>query len=302
MWHVDGHHGSLKVMTESGEWVVPVAIAYLDDCSRRALHLQWYLGETGENLAHCFSQGVQKHGLPRSVYQDNGKAELCGELRQGMGRLGVQEKHTRTYSPFMNGKEEHFWDRLEGRLVSMVVGFKHLTLQQLNDFTQAWVEMEYNRTEHRETKETPNARFLNVKDVGRPAPTTEELRRAFCIEVTRRQRLSDGTVALEGLRYEIPSRYRTMDKVHIHYARWDLGFVHIVDWRTGQALCRIYPIDKQANSDGRRRAIEDPVMITPVVETTSLPPLMEKLIADYNACGLPPAYIPKDDSKNKKGK
>jgi len=302
MWHTDGHKGSLKVLTESAHWVTPVAIGFLDDCSRRIAHLQWYLGETGENLVHCFNQGVQKCGLPRSVYKDNGKAEVCEEFRQGLGRLGVMESNTRTYSPYMNGKKEHFWDRLESRCIAMLAGYKELTLKHLNDFTQAWVEMEYNRMVHRETNETPNDRFIRIKDVGRPTPSADEIQRAFCIELRRKQRRSDGTIPLESVRYEIPSRYRTLEKLHVQYARWDLTFVHIVDPRTGKPLCRIYPIDKQANADGRRRVIEDPAVVTPVVETTTLPPLMAKLLADYNACGLPPAYMPKDDTMQKEEK
>lgn len=301
LWHTDGHKGSLKVLTASGGWVTPVAIGYLDDCSRRAAHLQWYLGETGENLVHCFQQAAQKCGLPRSLYEDNGRAEVCEEFRQGLGRLGVTVSHTRTYSPYMNGKQEHFWDRLESRCVAMLAGFKDLTLKQLNDFTQAWVEMEYNRVVHRETDETPNDRFIKIKDVGRPAPTTAEMRQAFGLDLIRRQRRSDGTISLEGVRYEIPSRFRTLEKLYVRYARWDLGFVHIVDPRTGKPLCRIYPIDKQANADGRRRVIEDPTIVSPVVTTTELPPLMAKLMTDYHACGLPPAYIPKDDTTAKKG-
>ena len=301
MWHFDGHHGSIKVLTESGERVTPLAISFLDDCSRRVVHLQWYLGETGENVVHCFNQGTLKCGLPRSVYADNGKAEVCEEFRRGILVLGVGESHTRNYSPYMNGKEENFWDRLENRLVAMLVGFKDLTLKQLNDFTQAWLEMEYNREIHGETGETPNARFVRIKDVGRPAPSADALRRAFCIEVGRKQRRSDGTILLEGLRYEIPSRFRVLEKLHVTYARWDLSFVHIVDQRTGAPLCRIYPIDKQANADGRRRVIEDPTIVSPVVEASCLPALLVKLVADYNACGLPPAYLPKDDTaKNKK--
>ncbi len=44
----------------------------------------------------------------------------------------------------------------------------------------------------------------------------------FRVEVARRQRRCDGTVSLEGARFEIPARYRHLSTVHLRYARWDL--------------------------------------------------------------------------------
>jgi len=38
----------------------------------------------------------------------------------------------------------------------------------------------------------------------------------------RKQRRSDGTASLDGQRFEIPSRYRRLDEIHLRYARWDL--------------------------------------------------------------------------------
>jgi hypothetical protein len=39
--HFDAHHGS--VLTPKGEWVTPILFGVLDDRSRLACHLQWYL-------------------------------------------------------------------------------------------------------------------------------------------------------------------------------------------------------------------------------------------------------------------
>ena len=43
LWHLDFHHGSRKVLTRQGTWVTPMALAVLDDRSRLACHVQWYL-------------------------------------------------------------------------------------------------------------------------------------------------------------------------------------------------------------------------------------------------------------------
>ena len=78
---------------------------------------------------------------------------------------------------------------------------------------------------------------------------------AFRIEVRRRQRRSDGTISLERARYEIPSRYRHIEQVHLRYPRWDLSRVDPVDARTGAILCAVKPLDKSAHANGARRRL-----------------------------------------------
>jgi hypothetical protein len=54
---------------------------------------------------------------------------------------------------------------------------------------------------HREIGCTPLERYLAGPEVGRPSPSSEELRRAFRADVDRTQRRSDGTISLEGRRF-----------------------------------------------------------------------------------------------------
>ena len=84
LWHLDFHHGSLKVLTARGEWVRPLLLAIVDDCSRLVCHLQWYLGETAEELVHGLIQAFLKRGLPRALMTDNGPAMLAAEVREGL--------------------------------------------------------------------------------------------------------------------------------------------------------------------------------------------------------------------------
>jgi len=300
LWHLDFHHGSVKVVDDKGKWHTPILLGIFDDHSRLCCHMQWYLGETAENLCHGFSQALQKRGIPREVLHDRGSAMISAEFSEGLTALSVVQRMTMPYAPWMNGKCEFVWSRIEARLLSMLMGYKDLTLQMLNETTQAWVEMEYNRTVHRETKERPVDRFVNGKDVARPTPDSKTLRMAFRMETRRRQRKSDGSISLEGKRYEIPSRLNFLDFVTLKYARWDMGYVHIIDERSGNPICRIYPVDLSQNADGRRRVIADPVDVAPVTETTELPTLMQQLMEDYASSGLLPAYLPKDESKSVK--
>jgi hypothetical protein len=73
--------------------------------------------------------------------------------------------------------------------------------------TQAWAEFDHNRKIHSEIGEAPITRFLAGPDVTRPCPDSDALRLAFTRTDRRMQRKSDGTVVIEGRRFEIPNRY-----------------------------------------------------------------------------------------------
>jgi len=302
LWHLDFHHGSVPVLTSPGEWVCPLLLGILDDHSRLCCHAQWYLGETTEKLIHGLSQAFMKRGMPRALMTDNGSAMTAGETTQGLLRLGIVHERTLPYSPYQNGKQESFWGPVEGRLLAMLDGVRDLTLAKLNEATQAWAELEHNRQVQSEIGCVPLARFINVKDVGRKCPESEVLRQAFTAELSRKQRKSDGTISVEGVRFELPSRYRHFDRVTVRYAAWDLSHVYLTDGRSGQVLTRLYPQDKHKNADGRRRRKEpvtgspDPASGPPSGE---MAPLLAKLIAEYAATGLPPAYLPKDETNNR---
>ena len=310
LWHLDFHHGSLKVLTRDGQWRRPVSLGILDDHSRLCCHLQWYLSETTEDLVHGFSQAIQKRGLPRALLTDNGSAMLAEEFKEGLLRLSICHQTTLPYSPYQNGKQESFWAHLEGRLMEMLEGVAKLTLDFLNEATQAWSEIEYNRTAHRELSSSPVERFAHAPGVLRDSPSSQALRDAFRLETSRRQRLSDGTISLEGVRFEIPARYRDFRDVTIRYARWDLGRVDLVDPRNGTVLAPVYPLDRHANADGHRAPVEPDTGEAPECDNDdsqrsgkALPPLLKQILEEYSATGLPPAYLPKPlrahDTSNK---
>jgi putative transposase len=295
LWHLDFHHGSLKVLTPRGTLATPILLGILDDRSRLACHAQWYLDETADALVHGLSQAQLKRGLQRVQMSDGGAAMKAAEVRQGLLRLGVRHVLTMPYSPEQNAKQEVFWNQVEGRLLPMLEGLRELSLSLLNQATQAWIEMEYNRKLHSETGQTPLQRWLDGPSVARPCPDPEALRLAYAVQRIRTQRTSDGTVSIEGVRFEIPDRFRQFRTLTVRYARWDLRHVWLIDPRNEMTLTRLFPVDKATNARGIRRPR---VTLVPDQEPrpAGIAPLLRKLMADYAATGLPPAYIPKEES------
>jgi putative transposase len=297
LWHFDFHEGKRQVLTAAGERKTPYLFGLLDDCSRVCCHAQWYVErENTEDLVHGLSQGIQKRGLPRALLSDNGSPMKAAETAEGIERLGIVQYLTLPNAPQQNGKQEHFWTLIEGRLMPMLEGEPVLTLALLNTATQAWVEQEYHRTVHSELKKTPIERYLEGPHVGRDSPSSEALRRAFRMEVSRTQRRSDGTITVEGVRFEVPAAYRTLARLRLRVARWDLSNVHLVDPRTGVHLATLLPLDKVKNADRARRVLA-PCAAPPVPahKPPGIAPLLRELMAEYAATGLPPAYLPKDD-------
>jgi hypothetical protein len=85
----------------------------------------------------------------------------------------------------------------------------------------------------------------------------------------------------------------------VRFQSWDLTKAWVVD-EHDRVLARIRPQDKVKNASGQRRALE-PVgdAIEPSsgsdAEAGELPPLMQRLLAEYAATGLPPAYLPLEE-------
>jgi transposase InsO family protein len=313
LWHLDFHQGSLKVLRGQGQWQRPIALGILDDHSRLCCHLQWYLSETAEDLVHGFSQAIQKRGIPRALLTDNGAAMVSDEFTEGLLSLGIVHEKTLPYSPHQNGKQERLWATMEGRLMEMLDGVE-LTLDFLNEATQAWTEIEYNRAVHRELSMSPVERFSKAPDVLRPSPSSEAIREAFRLQTTRVQRRSDGTISLQGVRFEIAARFRHFRQVVVRYARWDLRRVDLIDPQSGTVLAHLYPLDRNANADGRRSAIEpdqgsdddqpdDGALADSAPDDGGpdqpLPPLLKRILDEYSASGAPPAYLPKKPHSKK---
>jgi putative transposase len=298
LWHFDFHVGKRQVITATGEWKTPYLLGVLDDCSRLCCHAQWYLRrENTEDLVHGLSQAFQKRKLPRAVLDDNGSPMKAAEVVQGLERLGITQYLTVPRSPQQNGKQENFWTRVEGRLMSMLEGEPELTLELLNRATQAWIEMEYHREVHGEIGMSPLQRYFQGPDVGRPCPDSDALRRAFRMEITRTQRRSDGTLTACGVRFEVPSAYRALSRLRLRVARWDLSGVDLVDPRTGDLLAPLFPLDKLKNADRARRVLADvPTSEVAPKKPAGIAPLLRRQMAEYAATGLPPAYLPKDDT------
>jgi len=90
LWHLDFHHGSLKVLTGRGQWQHPIALGILDDHSRLCCHLQWYLSETAEDLGFVLELRCRvncrvkvRRGQPQFAATDSSKTKPSARTLAG---------------------------------------------------------------------------------------------------------------------------------------------------------------------------------------------------------------------------
>ncbi len=285
LWHLDFHSGR-RVVDVNGQWHTPRALCILDDRSRLCCHIQWYLTETAQDLIHGLSQAFCKRGLPRSLMSDNGSAMIAHETENGLLNLGIIHEKTLPYSPYQNGKQESFWSQLEGRLLAMLSRVEPLTLEFLNRSSQAWVELEYNRSLHHEIVTSPLDRMLKGPNVSRPSPDSQSLRFAFTVQERRAQRRSDGTVQIKGVRFEVPSAFRHFQELFVRYQPFDFRIAYLVDNRTGSLLAQIRPQDKTKNATGLRRTLKPEDQVPPAQELIPIPKINATFFVRFQVSGF----------------
>ncbi len=297
IWHLDLHHAKRPILTQSGEWAMPILFAVIDDHSRLICHAQWYFTETTRDLVHGFSQALMRRGLPRLLMTDNGSAMTSAEFTEGLGRLGIKHATTLAYSPNQNGKIESYWGQIESTLMAMLENKKDITLADLNRMTHAWIEMDYHSQVHSSTDETPIDRFMKGQSVMRPAPSGQEIRLAFRMDDRRKQRRSDGTIPIEGKRFEVPNRFRHLQSIRIRYARWDLSEISMISEDTGQVVAALYPIDKARNANAQRRKIEVNEEAKDMAGSDEIPPFLAELIKKFEETGLNAPFISQSEDE-----
>jgi len=197
MWQSDCMHGP-QVAFE-GRLRKAYLFAIIDDHSRLITHAQFYLSESLDCFRDCLISALEKRGLPRRLYVDNGAAFKSNALAYTCGKLGIALLHSRPYIPEGRGKIERFFLTVRKQLLPTLPD--NLSLERLNELLADWIDGDYHKRIHSSTGQTPIARYLAKVALLRPAP--KDLRDYFRIAV-RRKVAKDRTITLLGRNFEAP--------------------------------------------------------------------------------------------------
>lgn len=210
-------------------------VVFLDDYSRYVVHGQFYFEERLPRLEDCLKKAILKHGIPEMIYVDNGAIYSSHHFARICGRLGTELKHTRPGRPQGRGKQEKFFRFVDLSFVpeayDLIEQGKIQTLEDLNCFFAAWLEVAYHQKIHNTFKQRPANRYHKCEQPIRHIPP-HELVEIFLMEETR---VVDKTncVSLMGTIYEIKGAIAG-DKVQLRFDPYDMSMVQV--WKDGKRL------------------------------------------------------------------
>ena len=153
--------------------------ATLDDASRLIPHAQFYASQGLEAALDCLRQAMAARGVPVRLYIDNAKIYRSPQLARIAASLGTLIIHSRPYQPEGRGKIERCFRTLREQFLANLDPKRRLSLDELNERLQAWIESVYHRSEHSTIGTTPLLRWQRDIEHVRQLPPGADLRRLF---------------------------------------------------------------------------------------------------------------------------
>jgi len=177
-----------------------VLVAFIDDHSRALVGYRWGIGEDVLRLEAALRPGLMARGVPDGILVDRGSAFVSSQLLRACAVLGIRLIHASPRAATTKGKIERFFRSVRDRFLVELGAREIPDLGELNRLFAAWVEVDYHRRVHSETKTAPLQRFLAGGPPKLPAPGL--LREAF-LWSEQRTVTKTATVSLHGNHYEV---------------------------------------------------------------------------------------------------
>jgi putative transposase len=217
--------------------------AFLDDYSRLIPHAQFYYDEKLPRLEDCLKKAILKRGIPKAIYADNGKVFVSNHLKRICAELGIRLLHHLPYSPQSKGKIERFFLRMQQEFLIEAQRVDIQSVDELNSYFQAWVEIEYHRREHHGIGRTPLDRFTEAMKTTsiRRIESLEEITEIFLYRETRFVHKSGGVIKVGGNRYQATDPALLGLEVEARFDPFDLSRIFV--YRDGIFVQIAYPVD-----------------------------------------------------------
>lgn len=247
LWQSDCMHG--PKVTEGNKLRKSFLFAFIDDHSRLIPHAQFYLRENLESFLDCFRRALEKRGLPRKLYVDNGPSYRAHQMAHVAASLGIALIHCTPYEAEGKGKIERWIRTVRMRFLPTLP--EKITIQGLNERLCQWIDKDYHLRVHGSTKQKPLDRYLGHIELIRPAP--KNLFDYFRVKSTRKV-YKDRSVSLLGKVYEAP--VALIDRrVTLLYHMKDPGRIEIL--YNGNSYGFLVPLNPHVNIRLKRMRSRD---------------------------------------------
>jgi len=193
-WFGDAMHGPVVAGRKT------YLLANIDDYSRLVPGCRWCSSEDTIRMEGALRAGVAARGVPKVLVVDNGAAYRDAQLHRACAVLGIRLVHARPRTPTTKGKIERFFETVRSGFVVELEARGVADVTELNRLFSAWVEVDYHRRCHSETKATPLERFMTT---GPPElPSAALLHEAFLWSEVRTV-TKTATVSLHANSFEV---------------------------------------------------------------------------------------------------
>jgi transposase InsO family protein len=122
-------------------------LSIIDDATRAVVHAEFYPDQKQPIIEDGLRKAIQRFGVPRNLYCDNGKIFISTWLKLACAKLNIRHIRTKPYNAEGKGKIERFNRTTEGFFAELSLQ-KAQTLEELNQLFGAWLSEGYNHRPH----------------------------------------------------------------------------------------------------------------------------------------------------------
>lgn len=246
LWMADFSPGPFLTLAGQKKSQATHLCAIIDDHSRVVPHAAYYLAADTRSFHQSLKEAVQRRGVPRKLYTDQGKPFTNDHTRVICANLAIRLLHAKPYHAWSKGKIERLFHTIQSDFEATLrlSGQMPASLDELNARLWDWLQSVYHSRVHEGIGMTPNERFSQGARQVRPLDPALDLERLFYAQLLRVVR-KDGTVRLNNQLFEVDLSLRGLE-VRLRFDPWTLARVE-VDYR-GQSFGLARRVDHHLNS------------------------------------------------------
>jgi putative transposase len=246
LWMTDFSPGPFLPLPGQKKSLATHLCALLDDHSRVIAHAAYYPAADTRAFHQSLKQAIQRRGLPRKLYTDQGGPFTNDHTRVICANLDIRLLHAKPYHAWSKGKIERFFLTVQQDFEAALrlPGQAPASLAELNARLADWLQTVYHPRRHEGTGMSPNERFAAGSRQVRALAAHLDLDQLFYAQLHRLVR-KDGTVRIDNELYEVDLALRGLE-VRLRFDPWTKARVE-VDYR-GQPFGLARRVDRQLNS------------------------------------------------------
>ena len=253
LWQADCSGGIyLPDPFNRGQYKQTHLISFIDDATRLVVHAEFYWDEQLPSLFDCFRKALLTRGKAGQLYTDNGPCFKAHALASACAKLDIELMHSERYTPEGRGKIERHFGTVKGGFYEEAKHSGLQTLEQLNEFFDAWLHVGYHTVKHKSLGQTPFERWEKDEEKGLVSLVTpEQVRAALMVETDRKVNKRTALISLSNRTYRVGPELAGKN-VQVRYQA-DRANPEIEVWLNGKLIDKAREVTPSSDIDYSKR-------------------------------------------------